>query len=59
VRNSRKDEYSDNKTTYKYLRINQLYSLYNQHTYIIYITCLLKIISLTRKTKAKEKQMQN
>jgi len=33
-----------------------MYSSYNQHTYIIYITCILKIISLTRKMKAK-KQM--
>jgi hypothetical protein len=36
VRNSKKDEYSDNKTIYKYLRINQLYSLYNQHIYYLY-----------------------
>jgi hypothetical protein len=43
--NSRIDEYSNNKVIYKYSRINQLHSLYNQHTYIIYITCILKIIS--------------
>lgn len=56
--NSRIDQYSNNKVIYKYSRINQLHSLYNQHTYIIYITCILEIISLTWKTKAKDQWMK-
>jgi len=36
---------------YIYSRIN--HSFYNQHTYNIYITSVLKIILFTRKTKQK------
>ena len=41
---------------YKYSRNNQLYSSYNKY---IYITYILKIISLIQKIKAKNKQTQN
>jgi len=51
------DECSESTTTYIYIyiyiysRIN--HSSYNQHTYNIYITSVLKIILFTRKTKQK------